>query len=154
MGMTSAWAITAHDDTFIAGLAPRMLPLIEAERADPGARRAWRRWQEAPLPDFRSWAQTFGRDDEVEAEALHSFQRLTAAGERIDAMYDGGPGDDSFWLIEDVWEQAEDPERMFLSVHTKEYAVSAFFHAIGPRRAATLPGWCGNFAETTCLPRL
>ncbi|MET7477152.1 hypothetical protein ABZT17_22660 [Streptomyces sp. NPDC005648] len=32
-----------------------------------------------------------------------------------------------------------------MSVQSKEWAVAALFHAIGPVRAALLPGWCGNF---------
>ena len=38
MGITSAWSISAHDDDFISALAPRLLPLIAAERDEPLAR--------------------------------------------------------------------------------------------------------------------
>ncbi|MFF8860549.1 hypothetical protein ACF08B_00670 [Streptomyces sp. NPDC015139] len=44
MGITTAWSISAHDDSFIAELAPRCLPLIEAERNEPLARDRWARW--------------------------------------------------------------------------------------------------------------
>ncbi|MFE3824702.1 hypothetical protein [Streptomyces sp. NPDC059092] len=158
MGVTSAWAISAHDDAFIAHLAPRLLPLIEAAAADPSARGRWRRWQENPLPDHRTWRRAHGGGG-PEADAVHSFHELTSVGEHLADLYGGAPGEEGFWLVEDVWERAEDPERMFLSIHTKEYAVSALFHAIGPRRAALLPGWCGNFLLSSAevqeaLPRV
>ncbi|MBT2470590.1 hypothetical protein J7E97_22655 [Streptomyces sp. ISL-66] len=50
--------------------------------------------------------------------------------------------------MDDVWGE-QSREGMFISVHSKEYAVTSFFHAIGPARAALLPGWCGNFLLTS-----
>ncbi|MDG4861936.1 hypothetical protein P8605_27725 [Streptomyces sp. T-3] len=145
MGFTTAWAITAHDDAFIAQLAPRMLPLLDADRSDPLAQERWRRWQARPLPDYRTWWGPFGHGNDQDAEDIASFRDLTSPGNRTDEMYDGGPGDTEFYLPDDVWQQAADTDRMFLSIHSKEYAVASLFHAIGPRRAALLPGWCGNF---------
>ncbi|MGW5460119.1 helix-turn-helix domain-containing protein [Streptomyces sp. NPDC003996] len=52
MGITSAWSISAHNDDFISTLAPRLLPLIAAERDEPFARQRWDRWRREPLPDF------------------------------------------------------------------------------------------------------
>ncbi|KPI01909.1 hypothetical protein OV450_4799 [Actinobacteria bacterium OV450] len=46
--------------------------------------------------------------------------------------------------MDDIWEPEPDAADMFLSVHRKDYAVTALFHAVGPARAALLPGWCGN----------
>ncbi|MET9571578.1 hypothetical protein ACFYNW_06085 [Streptomyces virginiae] len=41
-----------------------------------------------------------------------------------------------------MWaEQAQ--EDVFISVHSEEYPVASFLHAIGPARATLLPGWCG-----------
>ncbi|MEV5505681.1 hypothetical protein [Streptomyces orinoci] len=155
MGITTAWAISAHSDAFIEELAPRMRPLLAAERNDPLARERWQRWQKEPLPDYRTWLDA--EPGSPEAGAIHSFLDLTA-GQHIHDMYDGG-GDDDFRLIDDVWEVSEDPERMFISVQSKTFAVSAFFHAIGPRRAALFPGWCGSFLFTSAevratLPRV
>ncbi|MEV6397012.1 hypothetical protein AB0M39_19865 [Streptomyces sp. NPDC051907] len=141
MGITSAWAISAHEDDVIAELAPRFLPVIEAERNDPAARRRWDAWRRAPLPDYRTW---YAGDDGAAASAVESFRELTCAGERvIDACYGGG--EDDFYVVDDVWGRQADPAGMFLAVHSKEYAVASLFHAIGPRRAAELPGWCGDF---------
>ncbi|MEU0371038.1 hypothetical protein ABZ070_12390 [Streptomyces sp. NPDC006283] len=74
-------------------------------------------------------------------------------------MYGGSSPDDDFWLVRDVWERGEDPERMFLSIQNKDYAIASFLHAVGPRRTALLPGWCGNFLLTSTevrqtLPRV
>ncbi|MBL1097560.1 hypothetical protein [Streptomyces coffeae] len=153
MGVTSAWAISAHHDTFIDTLAPRMLPLIVAERAAPEAQRQWRRWQDRPLPDWRAWGESFGCHDETERADLDSFVQLTTAGEHMQELYSGGDRDDPFWIVDDVWERGADPDRMFFSAHRKDYAVASLFHAIGPSRAALLPGWCGNFLLTSAQIR-
>lgn len=145
MGFTSAWAISAHDDAFVARLAPRMLPLLRADHDDPLAQARRRRWQARPLPDYRTWWRPFGNGNDQDAEDLTSFRDLTCPGDRTDEMYQGGPDDTDFYLPDDVWQEAADTDRMFLSIHSKEYAVASLFHAIGPRRAALLPGWCGNF---------
>ncbi len=152
MGITSAWAVSAHNDAFIDELAPRALPLVAAERSEPGARERWDRWQQAPLPDHRTW-------DRADADAVGSFLQLTAGGEHIQKMYDGMSREDEFWVVDDVWQRGEDPERMFLAIQSKDYALSSLFHAIGPRRAALIPGWCGNFLLTAAevrrtLPRV
>ncbi|NSC25695.1 hypothetical protein FM076_32930 [Streptomyces albus subsp. chlorinus] len=155
MGITSAWAVSAHPDTFIAQLAPRMLPLLQAWQSDPAAGRLWRRWQEAPLPDFRTWGRGFGDDyQSEEAGRIRDFYQLIGAFGPMDDMYDGGPDThDDFHLLTDVWERDEDPERMFIHVCSKDYALASFFHAIEPRRAALLPGWCGNFLLTSAQVR-
>ncbi|MGW2745051.1 hypothetical protein [Streptomyces sp. NPDC001450] len=69
MGIASAWSISAHDDAFIATLAPRLLPLIAEERDAPLARERWDRWQREPLPDFRTWWKPLGRSCGREADA-------------------------------------------------------------------------------------
>lgn len=147
MGFTSAWSISAHDDSFIGSLAPRLLPLIAAERDEPLARERWDRWRREPLPDFRTgWKP--GWSGGREADALHSFLKLTAGGEHVQKMYDGLPPDD-FSLLTHVWDLVTGPEEIFVSVQSKEFAPQSFFHAIGPGRAALLPGWCGNFLLTS-----
>lgn len=152
MGITSAWSISAHDDDFISALAPRLLPLIAAERDEPLARERWERWRREPLPDFRTWWKPFGQFRRSEADALESFLELTASGEHVQKLYDGLPPDD-FSLLHGVWERITDAEDIFLSVQSKEYALRVFFHAIGPDRAVLLPGWCGNFLLTSAQVR-
>ncbi|MEU8484032.1 hypothetical protein [Streptomyces sp. NPDC048641] len=159
MGITTAWAISSHDDPFIEGLGPRMLPLVEAERDRPGARRSWHRWHRRPLPDYRTWWNPYGQGSAEEAESLDGFWELTACGDHVQELYDGSSPDDGFWLVRDVWEETADTDVMFMSVQNKDYAVASLFHAIGPRRAALLPGWCGNFLLTSTqvqetLPRV
>lgn len=153
MGITSAWSISAHADTFFDTLAPRLLPLLAAERAEPSAQRHWDRWQRQALPDFRTWWSSFGRADREEAEALESFHELTAAGDHIQRIYDGLSPDDDFSLLTDVWEGVKDSQEIFLSVQSKDFALRSFFHAIGPDRAALMPGWCGNFLLTSAEVR-
>lgn len=149
MGFTSAWSISAHDDTFIGTLAPRLLPLIAADRDQPLARERWDRWQRAPLPDFRTWWKSFGHSCSREADALDSFHELTASGSHVQKMYDGLTLKDDFPLLTDIWDLVTGPKDIFVSVHNKEFALRSFFHAIGPSRAAALPGWCGNFLLTS-----
>jgi PAS domain-containing protein len=153
MGITSAWSISAHDDAFIGTLAPRLLPLIAAERDEPFARERWDRWRREPLPDFRTWWEPFGRSGWGEADALNSFHELTASGEHVQKMYDGLSPEDDFSLLADVWDLVTGAEEIFLSVQSKEFALRSFFHAIGPDRAALLPGWCGNFLLTSAEVR-
>lgn len=152
MGFTSAWGISAHEDALIAELAPRLLPAIEAERADPESRRRWDRWRRFPLPDHRLWYAGYGDEfGSPEERGLRSFRELTSAGERVtEACCDA---DDGFRVL-DLWDRQPDPGLRYVSVHVKEYAVGAFFHAIGPERAAALPGWCGNFLLTAAEVRL
>ncbi|MFI1105221.1 hypothetical protein [Streptomyces melanogenes] len=146
MAFTSAWSVSAHDDGFINNaLAPRLLPLIAAERGDPLARERWDRWRREPLPDFRTWWKPFGRSERQEADALNSFHELTASGEHVQKMYGGLSPEDDFCLLTHVWDLATDEGDLFLSVQSKEFALRSFFHAIGPVRAALIPGWCGNF---------
>jgi hypothetical protein len=152
MGITSAWSITAHDDAFIATLAPRLLPLIAAERDEPFARERWDRWRREPMPDFRTWWSPFGRSGASEAEALGSFDELTASGKHVQKMYDGLSPEDDFSLLTDVWDLVNG-EEIFISAQSKEFALRAFFHAIGPDRAALIPGWCGNFLLTSAEVR-
>ncbi|MFI1176831.1 hypothetical protein [Streptomyces melanogenes] len=152
MGITSAWSVSVHDDAFIAALRPRLLPLIAAERGEPFARERWERWLREPLPDFRTWWRSFGRSDGGEADALRSFHELTTSGEHMRKMYDGLSPEDDFCLLTHVWDQI-DGEDIFLSVHSKDFALRSFFHAIGPERAALLPGWCGNFLLTSTQVR-
>ncbi|MFK4148912.1 hypothetical protein [Streptomyces sp. NPDC004065] len=152
MGITSAWSISAHDDDFIGALAPGLLPLIAAERAEPAARERWDRWCAEPLPDFRTWWLSYGRSCRRESDALDSFHELTASGAHVRKMYDGLSPGDEFSLLTDVWD-AVDGEGIFLSVHSKDFALRSFFHAIGPRRAALLPGWCGDFVLTSAEVR-
>lgn len=139
MGFTSAWAITAHTDEDVADLAPRLLPAMRADRDRPGADRAWREWQRDPLPDHRSWYANH-------RPAIESFRELTAPGSHVDEVCAGG-ADPAFHVLDDVWD-GQNEETAFLSIHTKEYAVSSLFHALGPTRAALLPGWCGTFLLT------
>ncbi|WEO93436.1 hypothetical protein A6P39_005040 [Streptomyces sp. FXJ1.172] len=153
MGITSAWSISAHDDGFISTLAPRLLPLIAAERDGPFARERWDRWCREPLPDFRTWWRPFGQSCRREADALNSFHELTASGEHMQKMYDGLSPDDDFSLLTDVWDLVTGAEEIFVSVQSKEFALRSFFHAIGPDRAALLPGWCGNFLLTSAEVR-
>lgn len=143
MGITSAWSISAHNDDFISTLAPRLLPLIAAERDEPFARQRWDRWRREPLPDFRTWWKPFGQSCRSEADALESFLELTASGEHVQKMYDGLSPDDDFSLLTDVWDLVTGAEDIFISVQSKEFALRSFFHAIGPDRAVLLPGWCG-----------
>ncbi|MET9016037.1 hypothetical protein ABZX74_34820 [Streptomyces olivaceoviridis] len=152
MGFTSAWSISAHDDDFISALAPRLLPLIDAEQDEPLARERWDRWRREPLPDFRFWWKPFGRVCRSEADALESFLELTVSGEHVQKLYDGLPPDD-FSLLNGVWDRIAGAEDIFLSVQSKEYALRVFFHAIGPARAVLLPGWCGNFLLTSSQVR-
>ncbi|MFG2142583.1 hypothetical protein ACGFRG_00020 [Streptomyces sp. NPDC048696] len=152
MGFTSAWSVSVHDDAFINALRPRLLPSIAAERSEPFARERWERWRREPLPDFRTWWQSFGRSDRGEADALRSFHELTTSGEHIRKMYDGLSPEDDFCLLTHVWDLV-DGEDIFLSVHSKDFALRSFFHAIGPERAALLPGWCGNFLLTATQAR-
>ncbi|MFC9279092.1 hypothetical protein [Streptomyces collinus] len=153
MGITSAWSISAHDDDFIGTLAPRLLPLIAAERDEPLARERWERWRREPLPDFRTWWKPFGESCRKEADALESFLELTASGKHVQKMYDGLSPDDDFSLLTNVWELAGGAEDVFLSVQSTEFALRSFFHAIGPDRAVLLPGWCGNFLLTSAEVR-
>ncbi|MFB7502081.1 hypothetical protein [Streptomyces broussonetiae] len=153
MGITSAWSITAHDDDFVSTLAPRLLPLIAAEQDEPSARERWDCWRREPLPDFRTWWRPFGRSCPREEGALNSFHELTASGEHVQKMYDGLSPDDDFSLLTDVWDLVDGAQDIFISVQSKEFALRSFFHAIGPDRAALLPGWCGNFLLTSAEVR-
>ncbi|MCF3105782.1 hypothetical protein IPZ58_29970 [Streptomyces roseoverticillatus] len=158
MGITSAWAISSHNDSVTDELAPRVLPLIAAERQDPRAQESRRLWHRSPLPDHRTWYGPPTAGDPL-TEAVASFLQLTAGGEHIQQLYDGMCPDDGFRLVHDVWERDESPEQMFLSIQSKDYALASFFHAIGPRRAALIPGWCGSFLLTatevrSTLPRV
>ncbi|MER6432599.1 hypothetical protein ABT272_33465 [Streptomyces sp900105245] len=137
MGITTAWSITAHDDSFIAELAPRALPLIEAERNEPLARDRWARW-------------TAGG---VTAEPSEEFLDLVRGGGHVQRMYDGLSEDDPFSLLDDVWGQEDIGDRVFLAVRSKDWAVWSFFHAVGPDQAALLPGWCGTFLLTSAEVR-
>ncbi|MEU6663845.1 hypothetical protein [Streptomyces sp. NPDC046821] len=153
MGITTAWAISSHDDQLIEKLGPRIRPLVEAERDCPDARRRWRHWHRNPLPDYRTWWDPYGRSSAEEAENLDCFRELTACGEHVQKLYDGLSPDDDFHLVRDVWEETADTDVMFMSVQSKDYAIASLFHAIGPRRAALLPGWCGNFLLTSAQVR-
>ncbi|GAA3841963.1 hypothetical protein GCM10022403_087570 [Streptomyces coacervatus] len=153
MGFTSAWSISAHDDAFIAALAPRLLPLIAADRDQPLARERWDRWRREPLPDFRTWWKPFGHSCSREADALDSFSELTAAGDHVQKMYDGLTPEDGSPLLTDIWNLVTGAGDIFVSVQSKEFALRSFFHAIGPARAAALPGWCGNFLLTAAEVR-
>ncbi|WP_369148328.1 hypothetical protein [Streptomyces sp. R44] len=153
MGFTSAWGISGHTDEVIAGLSATLLPAMRADRAHPEAERRRREWQREPLPDYRTW-YALGRGDgdrRADPDAIESFRELTAPGGRVDDVC-GGMADPSFHVLDDVWE-GQDEESMFISVHSKEYAVSSLFHAIGPVRAALLPGWCGTFLLTSAEVR-
>lgn len=147
MGFTSAWSISSHPDSVIAELAPRLAPALAADRADQAARRRWADWQRAPLPDHRTW-----HTDRAHGEAVDSFWNLTRPGDHVDDLCNGIT-DPGFHVMEDVWEPEPDPADMFVSVHRKDYAVTALFHAIGPDRAALLPGWCGNVLLTAAEVR-
>lgn len=159
MGITTAWAISAHDDAFIGTLAPLLRPLIAADRDRPLARERWDRWRRRPLPDHRTWWDHFAEHTHETEQDLESFLELTTSGEHVQKMYDGLSSDDDFCLLPDVWERVGDPAHLFISVQSKEYALRSLFHAIGPDRAALLPGWCGNFLLTSAevcetLPRV
>ncbi|MEU6760677.1 hypothetical protein [Streptomyces sp. NPDC046685] len=149
MGFTSAWAITSHSDAVISELSPRLLPAMLADRAAPRARQRWEQWQQASLPDFDTWyapaaSPAFTASD---AAAIESFRELTSPGDNVDEVC-SGRADPEFYVVDDVWAEQEE-HGIFISVHSKEYAVASFFHALGPVRAALLPGWCGNFLLTS-----
>ncbi|MER7579675.1 hypothetical protein [Kitasatospora sp. NPDC097691] len=151
MGFTSIWAISSHPDPFIAELSPRLLPAMEADRSEPHARRRWERWQQAPLPDYRTWYRSSGHTAAADDAAIRSFLDLTTPGRHVDDLC-SGTVDPDFSAIENVWADRSD-DNIFTSVHSKDYAVPSFFHAIGPARAALLPGWCGNFLLTSAQVR-
>ncbi|WP_328622337.1 hypothetical protein [Streptomyces sp. NBC_00354] len=147
MGFTSVWSISSHPDSVIQELAPRLAPALEADRTNPAARRRWEAWQGAPLPDHRTWYT-----DRAHGDAIDSFWNLTRPGEHVDDVCNGIT-DPEFHVMQDLWEPEPDPADMFVSVHRKDYAVAALFHAIGPDRAALLPGWCGNVLLTAAEVR-
>ncbi len=149
MGFTSAWAVTAHPDPTIAALAPRLLPAIRADRERPGTRERWEAWRHNPLPDHRTWYAVEPPPGTPAADpaAIRAFQDLTAPGPAVDDVC-GGVQDPGFHVLDDLWDDDLDHEDVFFSVHSKEYAVASLFHALGPSRAALLPGWCGNFLLT------
>ncbi|MFQ6196998.1 hypothetical protein [Streptomyces sp. NPDC000405] len=99
------------------------------------------------MPDHRTWYSSTAEDSTL-AEAVTAFRQLMAGGEYMQTLYDGATPEDEFYVADDVWARDESPERMFLAVQSKDYAVASFFHAIGPERAALMPGWCGNFLLT------
>ncbi|MER7107675.1 hypothetical protein [Streptomyces sp. NPDC000229] len=142
MGFTSAWAVTAHPDDVMADVRPHVLPRIERHRQFPETRRAWRAWCADPLPDHRDWDAL--RQLPGKHEAITSFLRLTSMIP-LDELHCSG---DRGVHLYDLWEGADDAVRPYLGFYRKDYAVSALFHAIGPERAALLPGWCGDFALT------
>lgn len=143
MGITSAWAITAHDDDVIAGLAPRVRPLIERQRELPETQSAWQAWCADPLPDHRSWGEMpYGS---ARSEDVRAFLRLTSAI----PLNELHCCDDCDFHLSDIWEAHHEGVPPYFAVFTKDYALSALFHAIGPRRAALLPGWCGDFLLTS-----
>lgn len=144
MGFTSAWAISSHTDDTIAELTPRLLPALRADSGHPDARRRWHQWQRAPLPDHHSW-------HDADRAAVDSFHALTAPGRHVDDVC-AGITDPTFYIVDDVWE-GQEQDGIFLSIHRKDYAVTSLFHAIGPTRAALLPGWCGNFLLTAAQAR-
>ncbi|MFE6834951.1 hypothetical protein ACFVFI_08930 [Streptomyces sp. NPDC057705] len=149
MGFTSAWAISSHTDDDVARLAPRLLPAMRADRLQPEARRRRLEWQRAPLPNHDTWHAPAGSPDATLADvhAVESFRALMAPGRHVDEVCDG-TADPSFYVVDDVWD-GQSRDGMFISVHSKDYAVASFFHAVGPARAALLPGWCGNFLLTS-----
>ncbi|MFD8210243.1 hypothetical protein ACFV2S_28035 [Streptomyces sp. NPDC059695] len=151
MSFLSAWAISSHTDDVIAGLSPHLLPAMRADRAHAEAERRWHRWRRNPLPDHRTWYSRGGEGAEGRTNAIESFRALTAPGAHVDDVC-AGSADPSFSVLDDVWE-GQDDDGMFISVHRKEYAVQALFHAIGPARAALLPGWCGTFLLTAAQVR-
>lgn len=143
MGITSAWSITAHDDDVIASLVPRVQPLIERHRESPEAQRAWQAWCADPLPDHRGWRDLPSRS--VRAEAVAAFLRLTSEI----PLNELHCCDDCGFHLYDIWEASAEAVPPYVAVFTKDYALSALFHAIGPTRAAQLPGWCGDFLLTS-----
>jgi hypothetical protein len=150
MGFTSLWTVTSHPDSVISDLSARLLPAMEVDRSQLRAQQQWKRWQRNPLPDYRTWyrSSAFTAADRA---AVESFRELTAPGRNVDDMC-SGTVDPDFYVVDDVW--ADEPgEGMFVSVNSKEYAVASLFHAIGPARAALLPGWCGNFLLTSAQVR-
>ncbi|MFI1941168.1 hypothetical protein ACH44C_29000 [Streptomyces purpureus] len=118
---------------------------MRADRARPDAQRRWQEWRRAPLPAFETWyaSENSPHGPAADSAAVESFRELTAPGPHVDEVCDG-TADPAFYVVDDVWDGQSDAG-MFISVHSKEYAVSALFHAVGPDRAALLPGWCGNF---------
>ncbi|MFJ3201259.1 hypothetical protein [Streptomyces sp. NPDC086989] len=147
MGFTSAWSISSHPDSTIAELTPRLAPALRADRAHPAARSRWEAWRRAPLPDHRTWYA-----DRAYDAAVDSFRTLTRPGEHVDEVCNGIT-DPAFHVMDDIWEPEPDAADMFVSVHRKDYAVTALFHAVGPARAALLPGWCGNVLLTAAEVR-
>ncbi|MFD8708052.1 hypothetical protein ACFV1W_36655, partial [Kitasatospora sp. NPDC059648] len=100
MGITSVWAISSHSDSFISDLSPRLLPAMEADRSQPLARQRWEVWQQAPLPDYRTW---YGGPGFTAADgaAVESFWELTAPGLNVDVLC-SGLVDPDFAVIDDV----------------------------------------------------
>lgn len=147
MGFTSAWSVSSHPDSVIAELTPHLAPALEADRTQPAGRRRWEAWRCAPLPDHRTWYRDRAHDG-----AIDSFLTLTRPGGHVDEVCNGIT-DRAFHVMEDVWEPEPEAADMFVSVHRKDYAVAALFHAIGPDRAALLPGWCGNVLLTAAEVR-
>lgn len=147
MGFTSAWSVSSHPDSVIAELTPHLAPALEADRTQPAGRRRWETWRCAPLPDHRTWYRDRAHDG-----AIDSFLTLTRPGGHVDEVCNGIT-DRAFHVMEDVWEPEPEAADMFVSVHRKDYAVAALFHAIGPDRAALLPGWCGNVLLTAAEVR-
>ncbi|MFJ4776883.1 hypothetical protein [Streptomyces sp. NPDC088762] len=137
MGFTSVWSISSHEDPVIGELAPRVSAAIAADQACTEARGRWAAWERAPLPDRRTWWT-----DPAHHDAIRSFQEMTRPGRHVDDLCTVAP---DFDVEQEIWDRRPDSGAMFTSVHRKEYAVAALFHALGPERAALLPGWCGNF---------
>ncbi|MET9965285.1 hypothetical protein ABZZ80_05005 [Streptomyces sp. NPDC006356] len=147
--MSSFWAVGALREQEVAELAPVAAPAIKAVATRASSLRAWSRWESdvarggGAVPVWRS-------DGYNTDEALHlngmvnesAFDCLDASGELH---------------VMEWWERFDETVAPFIESVRKDNPVAALFHALGPERARTLPGWAGDAVLTAdevrhCLP--
>ncbi|GAA2073287.1 hypothetical protein GCM10009801_26480 [Streptomyces albiaxialis] len=150
MSASGVWAVGALPGPDVARLAPVAAPAIRAAAARPSARAAWRRWERdaarggGAVPVLRP-------DGYSSDEALRLLDLVNDSP--VEALDEAGELDVMTW-----WGRLEGPVEPFAAAARKDNPVAALFHALGPARAAALPGWAGDAVLTpaelrAALPR-
>ncbi|MFG3252662.1 hypothetical protein [Streptomyces sp. NPDC048172] len=151
MSSSGLWVVGAMSGADIARLAPDTVPAIRHAAASPVLAAAWRRWERDAAPG--GGAVPVWREDGYNTdEALRLLDMVN--GSPLDALDSLGALD-----VIDWWNELDTDIEPFTSSARKDNPVAALFHALGPERAAALPGCLGDAVLTAAelraaLPRV
>jgi hypothetical protein len=143
MGASGMWVLLVARDEDLEPYRARFAALLAEHAARPDVQALWRGWRDQPELVHGYTAEPGGTHRSLD-QPNEAFLHLGAGYPIADPDLD---------LVRDCQNLAEDGRDAIVVNTRKVDPVAALFHGLGPARAASLPGFLGNFLLTSAEVR-